>query len=166
MIPREKRNLLKNSLLSSSSKFIQFSPFIRPQGLLRATGRTKKLEVSSFDAKHPILFDSHRPVTRLFLENVHRTHCHQGADYLRALVQQQFAIVKFRTALRYIVLQCVTCRKRWAETISPMKADLPSERRSASKEPPSLILALPNSVRSTFPLRDRQKSDGDSFLLA
>ena len=133
--PTEKRNLLKNSPLSSSSKILQFSPFIGPQGLLRATGRTKKLDVSSFDAKHPISLDSHYPVTRLFLENLHRTHCHQGVDYLRALVQQQFAIVKHRAALRTIVLRCVICRKRRAETLSPMMADLPRERL-AFKEPP------------------------------
>ena len=56
-------------------------------------------------------------------------------DYLRALVQQQFAIVKLRTALRSIAQRCVTCRKRRAETISPMMADLPRERL-AFKEPP------------------------------
>ena len=133
--PTEERNLIKNSPLSSSSKILQFSPFIGPQGLLRATGRTKKLNVSSFDAKHPILLDSHRPVTRLFLENLHRTLCHQGVDYLRALVQQQFAIVKLRAALRTIVLRCVTCRKRRTETLGPMMADLPRERL-AFKEPP------------------------------
>ena len=133
--PTEKRNLLKNSPLSISSKILQFSPFIGPQGLLRATGRTKKLDVSSFDAKHPILLDSHHPVTRLFLENLHRTNCHQDVDYLRALVQQQFAIVKLRAALRTIVLRCVTCHKRRADTLSPMMADLPRERL-AFKEPP------------------------------
>ena len=133
--PIEKKLLLKNFPLSRSSKLLQFSPFVGPNGLLRATGRTKQLDVSSFDAKHPVLLDSRHPVTRLFLEQLHRAHCHQGVDYLRALVQQQFAIVKLRTALRSIVQRCVTCRKRRAETISPMMADLPRERL-AFKEPP------------------------------
>ena len=39
--PTEKKNLLKNSPLSSSSKILQFSSFIGPQRLLRATGRTQ-----------------------------------------------------------------------------------------------------------------------------
>ena len=133
--PIEKKLLLKNFPLSRSSKLLQFSPFVGPNGLLRATGRTKQLDVSSFDAKHPVLLDSRHPVTRLFLEQLHRAHCHQGVDYLRGLVQQQFAIVKLRTALRSIVQRCVTCRKRRAETISPMMADLPRERL-AFKEPP------------------------------
>ena len=136
--PIEKKLLLKKSPLSRSSKLLQFSPFVGPNGLLRATGRTKQLDVSSFDAKHPVLLDSRHPVTRLFLEHLHRAHCHQGVDYLRALVQQQFAIVKLvklRTALKSIVQRCVACRKRRAETINPMMTDLPRERL-AFKEPP------------------------------
>ena len=66
--PIEKKLLLKNSPLSGSSKILQFSPFIGPKGLLRATGRTKQLDVSSFDSKHPVSLDSRHPVTRLFLE--------------------------------------------------------------------------------------------------
>ena len=52
----------------------------------------KQLAVSSFDSKHLIVLDSHHRVVRLYLEQLHETHCHQGVDYLRALVQQQFAI--------------------------------------------------------------------------
>ena len=53
-------------------------------------------------------------------------------------MQQQFAIVKLRTALRTnvpIFLRCVTCRKRQADTFSPMMTDTPRERL-AFKEPP------------------------------
>ena len=53
---------------------------------------------------------------------------------MRALVQQQFAIIKLRTALRSIVSKCVTCRKRRADTFTPVMADLPKERL-AFKEP-------------------------------
>ena len=36
----EKKCLLKSSSLSKSSKIVEFSPFIGPNGLLRASGRT------------------------------------------------------------------------------------------------------------------------------
>ena len=122
--PVELKCLLKQSPVSNSSKLSQFSPFIGPQGLLRATGRTKQLTVSNFDAKHPILLDSRHPAVRLYLQQLHETHCHQGVDYMRALVQQQFAIVKLRTALRSIVSKCLTCRKRRAETLNPIMSNL------------------------------------------
>ena len=131
----EKKCLLKSLPLSKSSKIVEFSPFIGHNGLLRASGRTKQLDVASFDIKHPILLDSRHPLVRLFLENFHINQCHQGVEYLRALIQQEYAIVKLRPTLRSIVSRCITCRKRKAETLAPMMSDLPRERL-AYREPP------------------------------
>ena len=160
--PAEKKSLLKESPLSSSSKILQFSPFIGPQALLRATGRTKQLEVSNFDAKHPILLDSRHPAVRLLLEHLHQSHCHQGMDYLRALVQQHFAIVKLRSALRTIVSKCVTCRKRRAETLNPMMADLPRERL-AYKEPPFTNTGIDYLGPFYVSVERSTENDGASF---
>ena len=131
----EKKCLLKSSPLSKSSKIVEFSPFIGPIGLLRASGRTKQLDVATFDMKHPILPDSRHPLVRLFLENLHSNQCHQGVEYSSALIQQEYAIVKLRTTLRSIVSRCIICRKRKAETLAPMMSDLPRERL-VYKEPP------------------------------
>ena len=133
--------LLKQYSVSKFSKIFHFSPFIGPQGLLRATSWTKQLTVSTFDERHPILLDSRHPAVRLYLEQLHKTHCHQGVDYLRALVQQQFAIVKLRPALRSIVSKCVTCRKRRAQTLNPIMSDLLRERL-AFKERPFTITGI------------------------
>ena len=131
----EKSSLLKSTPLSKTSNFAQFSPFIGPNGLLRASGRTKNLDVATFDVKHPILLDARHPLVRLLLEHTHVQHCHQGVDYLRALIQQRLAVVKLQATLRTIVSRCVTCCKRRAETVTPVMADLPRERL-AFKEPP------------------------------
>ena len=133
--PNEIKNLLKTCSLSKPSVIKDFSPFIGPNGLLRAQGRTKHLEIANFDVKHPILLDSRHPAVRLFLEHLHEKHCHQGVEYLRALIQQKFAIVKLRTTLRTIQTRCVTCRKRKAETLTPIMADLPKERLAFSSRP-------------------------------
>ena len=87
----EKSNLLKTSPLSSKSKIAHFSPFIGPNGLLRASGRTNKLQIATFDTKHPIILDARHPLIKTLLEHLHTQHCHQGVEYLRALVQQRFA---------------------------------------------------------------------------
>ena len=131
----EKKALLKCLLISKPSVLKYFTPFIGPNGLLRAQGRTKQLEVASFDVKHPILLNSRHPAVRFFLGHLHEKHCHQGVEYLRALIQQKFAIVKLRTALRTIQSRCVTWRKRKAETLTPIMAALP-KRRLAFASPP------------------------------
>ena len=134
--PNETKNLLKSHPASRPSIIKDFSPFIGPNGLLRAQGRTKNLEVANFDVKHPILLDSRHPAVRLFLEHLHEKHCHQGVEYLRASIQQKFAIVKLRTTVRTIQTRCVTCRKRKAETLTP------NNGRSAKRTPSVWIATL------------------------
>ena len=105
----EKKCLLKLSPLSKSSRIVEVSPFIGPNDLLRASGRTKQLDVASFDKKHPILLDSCQPLVRFFLENFHSNQCHMGVEYLRALIQQEYAFIELRPTLRSIVSRCKTC---------------------------------------------------------
>ena len=78
----EKSNLLKSTPLNKIFKLAQFSPFVGPNGLLRASGRTKNLDVATFDVKHPNLLDAQHPLVRLLLAHTRVQHCHQGVDYL------------------------------------------------------------------------------------
>ena len=55
---KAKRNLLKFSPLGSKSKIAQFSPIIGSNNLVRAFGRTKQLQIATFDVKHPIILDA------------------------------------------------------------------------------------------------------------
>ena len=124
----EKKSLMNNRPINKSSPISNFSPFIGPNGLLRSTGRTQRLSILSFETKHPILLDSRHPCVRLLLEHTHKKHCHQGVEYMRAIVQQKFAIVRLRATLRSIQSKCIVCRHRKAETLTPMMSDLPIER--------------------------------------
>ena len=133
--PNEKKGLLHSVPNRKPSSIKDFSPFIGPNGLLRAKGRTTPLDVASFDLKHPIILDSRHPAVRLLLEHTHVKHCHQGVEYLRALIQQKFAIVRLRSTLRSIQARCIVCRKRKAETPQPIMADLPKERLAFAARP-------------------------------
>ena len=132
--------------LSKTSKNVQFSPFIGPNGLLRPSGRTRLLETATIDVKHP-------------------QHCHQGVDYLRALVQQRFAVVKLRAVLRTIVSRCLTCRKRKAETLTPIMSDLP-RKRLAFKEPPLSNTGIDYFGPFFVSVKRSTENCGASFLLA
>ena len=49
------------------SRIAVYSPFIGPGGLLRSTGRTKRLAEIDFDLKHPIILDGRHPLVLFFL---------------------------------------------------------------------------------------------------
>ena len=130
----EKGKVLKSTPHNKTCKLAQFSPFIGPNGLLRASGRTKNPNGANFDLKHSIRLDARHYLVRLLFEHTHVQHCHQGVDYLRALIQQRLAVFKLRKTLRTIVSSSVTSCKRKAETVTPVTADLLRERL-AFKDP-------------------------------
>ena len=76
LFPNEMKKLLKSCSLSKPYVIKDFYPFIGPNGLLRAQGRTKHLKNANFDVKHPILLDSRHPAVRLFLEHLHEKPCY------------------------------------------------------------------------------------------
>ena len=114
--------------LKKSSRFVQFTPFIEPHGLIRSSGRRlRRLVEIDFDTKHPIVLDALHTFVKLFLRHTHLKNHHQGIDYLRSKVQERYAILKLRSTLRSIKSNCVLCRK-FRAAIQRIMADLPKER--------------------------------------
>ena len=126
---------IKEKSIANTSRIRSFSPFVGPRGLLRSTGRTKRLDAIEFDTKHPIILDGLHPVVPLMLENLHKCHHHQGLDFMRSQVQQRFAVLRLRQMLRKVETECLVCRKRKAQTLTPMMADLPKERLAFQSPP-------------------------------
>ena len=127
LFPNEFSALTKSQNISNSSKILQFTPFIDANGLIRAKGRLGKSDID-YDTKHPILLHWKHPAVELFLRSEHRRNFHEGTEYVRNVVQQNYWILGIRNALRSIKVKCVVCRKGNVQTIKPMMADLPEER--------------------------------------
>ena len=127
----EMKSLMTEKEFPKNSKILQFSPFIDQQGLIRAQGRIGKSQLN-FETKHPILSHWKHHVVELFLQNEHRKSNHEGTEHVRNIVQQKFWILGIRNALRSIKNKCIRCRKGRAQTMTPVMAELPTERLNAS----------------------------------
>ena len=110
-------------------------PFIGPAGILRSTGRISRLVNSNFDSKHPILLDLRHAIVRLLVRHLHLRNFHQGLDYMRAVVNLKYVVLNLRWLLRNSENTCVACRKRKAQTVNHIMADLLIERLGY-KQPP------------------------------
>ncbi len=121
-------SLTAGSHVSKRSKLAPHVPFVGPRGLLRSRGRTKKLSELEFGTKFPILLDAKHPLVCLLLTKSHHDSFHMGVEYIRSKVNQEFCILGLRAALRSIQSRCVLCRKRRAQPLEPVMADLPAER--------------------------------------
>ena len=131
----ERKDLLDNKFVKRSSRIAPHSPFISPNGLIRSTGRIKRLTEVGFNLKYPIILDARHPFLKLFLEHTHVKPYHQGVEYLRSIVQEHYTVLKLRSSLRSIKAHCLRCREFPAVTMLPIMSDLPKERLAYQSPP-------------------------------
>ena len=131
----ERKDLIDNKFVKRSSRIAPHSPFISPNGLIRSTGRIKRLTEVGFNVKYPIILDALHPFVKLFLEHTHVKHYHQGVEYLRSIVQEHYTVLKLRSSLRSIKAHCLRCREFQAVTMQPIMSDLPKERLAYQSPP-------------------------------
>ena len=62
----ERKDLLDNKSVKRSSRIAHFTPFIGPYGLIRSSGRLRRLVEIDFDTKHPIVLDARHTFVKLF----------------------------------------------------------------------------------------------------
>ena len=70
----------------------------KQKGSLRVKGRLKHSNLD-YNAKHPILLTAKHPVVQLLLEKAHRDNLHEGTEYVRNMLQQEYWIIGLRNAL-------------------------------------------------------------------
>ena len=126
--PDELRNLSKGSQkVSSSSKLYSLNPFIDDQGVLRVGGRQHKAKFT-YTSRHPVILDSKHPLTKLLIRSEHVRLLHGGPLLVSSSVFRNFHIVGGHGAIRSIVRNCVTCRRRTPKAKPQMMGQLPPER--------------------------------------
>ena len=90
-------------------------------------GRLKHWNLD-YNAKHLIILTAKHLVVQLLLERAHRDNLHEGTEYVRNMLQQEYWIIGLRNALRKVKSRCIKCRHRNANPIHLPMADLPRER--------------------------------------
>lgn len=108
----------------------KLSPFLSEDGLIRLQGRLR-YSYLTYAAKHPTLLPAKHPAVRLLLEHSHNNNYHEGTEYVRSALLQEYWIIGIRNALRSVRDHCVWCRKQRSCTPQPLMANLPKERVDA-----------------------------------
>ena len=113
--------------ISKTLNIAKFSPIIEEDGTFRVKGRLKHSNLH-YNAKRPILLTAKHPLVQLLLEKAHRDNLHEGTEYVRNMLQQEYWIIGLRNALRKRKSRCIKCRHRNANPIHPPMAYLPRAR--------------------------------------
>ena len=65
---------------------------------------------------------------RCHLADSHQETFHEGTEYVRSVLRQEFWISGLRNALRNVKMKRVNCRKQRAKVSQPFITDLPLDR--------------------------------------
>ena len=95
----KKTSLLKSRPQHQGFCFSNFFPYIGTNELRCATGCPKQLEVTTYDVENRFLIESRHLLVRIHLQPFNDKYSQQGVEYMRALIQEKFAIVKLRNTL-------------------------------------------------------------------
>ncbi|XP_077976283.1 uncharacterized protein LOC120332657 [Styela clava] len=101
-------------------------------GILRAGGRIEKAPVE-FDVKHPIILPYDHHFTNLVILQHHKEVGHSGMGHTWTSLRQKYWIIKGGVAVRKVLGNCISCRKRNAPLGQQIMADLPDARLAVNK---------------------------------
>lgn len=123
---------LKNQhQLQIKNKLLCLSPFLDKNELLRVGGRLKNSSLN-FSQKHPLLLCGKHLLTKLIFEHYHNVLCHAGPQLLLATVRQHYWPTSGMNVAKKVTRSCITCFRNKPKCISPIMADLPSKRVTAT----------------------------------
>ena len=111
----------------------KLTPFIS-DGLLRVGGRLSKAPISHV-AKHPIILPNESHITQLIVRWYHESVGHAGIGHSFTAIKKRYWILKGSSAIRKVLNDCMTCRRRSAPFCEQLMADLPKCRLQMNQAP-------------------------------
>ena len=131
--PHEYRLLKQASSKASSSTLAKLSPILVDE-VIRVGGRLERSPLG-YDAKHPVILPNKHHVTDLLIRHCHASEGHSGQDHVLASLRGRYWIVHGRSAVRRVLSQCFSCRKRMAPVGNQYMAPLPKDRVQPHEPP-------------------------------
>ncbi|TRY62006.1 hypothetical protein TCAL_13668 [Tigriopus californicus] len=92
MFPEELRASNGGRGLSGSFRLLELSPFLDPEGLIRAQGRLSQAQVG-YDQKFPVVLHPRHPLTKLIVQDNHHRHHHPRVNHGLGLLRQEYWVL-------------------------------------------------------------------------
>lgn len=116
----------KNEKLTNQ-QLLKLSPFIDEKGLIRVGGRLSHSELP-FEAKHPIILPKDHYVTKLLIEQEHKTHLHSGVQQTLYGLRRKYWPIDGRSQVWKVLKSCINCRKQRPLISNYLMCNLPPDR--------------------------------------
>ncbi|XP_062702256.1 uncharacterized protein LOC134285477 [Aedes albopictus] len=121
--------------LPKTSSLFQLTPTIDECGVLRIDGRIGAATYTPFDTRFPVILSKKHPVTKLIVEDFHRTFLHGNSETVVNEIRQYYHVSRLRTVVKQVAATCQWCKVKKATPKVPRMAPLPVARLSSFTRP-------------------------------
>jgi len=128
---KEIEQLSRGESLKENHPLVALRPFVDNEGILRVGGRIKNAQVS-FDSKHQVILPKAHEISILIARHIHKQTLHAGPQQCVFLLRQEFWVPSAQNLMKFIIKECIECRKFKLRFQTPMMADLPASRVTPS----------------------------------
>ncbi|XP_057369624.1 uncharacterized protein LOC130690719 [Daphnia carinata] len=125
--PEDVLFLKKGKELPNRSKLKQFRPFIDEQHLMRVGGRIGQAPID-YVTRHPVILPPEERITSLIVWDAHVRNYHMKANRLLCEPRKMYWITSGRRTVKSILNKCIPCKRRDAQPVAPLMAQLPVHR--------------------------------------
>ncbi|KAL7306255.1 hypothetical protein TKK_0001690 [Trichogramma kaykai] len=115
----------QNRRLPTKSSLLRLVPFIDTSGLLRVGGRLQN-SILEYNERHPVILPGNSPLTRCYLEHVHRITLDGGIQLMRSHLALSVWITNGLRVLG-VYHRCVTCTRYQVCPSQQRMAPLPED---------------------------------------
>ncbi|XP_062708649.1 uncharacterized protein LOC134288292 [Aedes albopictus] len=116
--------------LPRTSRLYQLTPTVDEWGVLRVDGRIGAAPHAAFDARFSVILPRTHPVTKLVVDEFHRTFRHGNAETVVNEIRQFYYIFQLRTVVKQVAADCQLCKVLKTTPKIPRMAPLPVARLS------------------------------------
>ncbi|XP_062541892.1 uncharacterized protein LOC134209885 [Armigeres subalbatus] len=126
--PLELADIVAKNEVRPTSKLHNLHP-VMIDGIICVGGRLGNAPISS-GRRHPMILDSHHPLTKLILIDYHHRLLHGGPLLMIACVRERFWPLSVRNLARRVLHECIRCFRARPRVHEQLMGDLPLERVS------------------------------------
>ena len=125
--PKERRALLREHNISTSSRLKSLAPVMDEEHLLRVGGRLSNSSLTR-SQQHPIIADSKDSLIIMYFKHMHVSLGHCGPSLSLCATESRFHVVGTRRLTRDVCSQCKVCRKAAPKANPQLLGELPAAR--------------------------------------
>ncbi|XP_062541004.1 uncharacterized protein LOC134209035 [Armigeres subalbatus] len=126
--PLELADIVAKNEVRPTSKLHNLHP-VMIDGIICVGGRLGNAPISP-GRRHPMILDSHHPLTKLILIDYHHRLLHGGPLLMIACVRERFWPLSVRNLARRVLHECIRCFRARPRVHEQLMGDLPLERVS------------------------------------